>query len=258
MLFTNPRPALADLGKYYKSEEYISHSNTKKGLISRLYHIVRKRNFKNKYRIIASLSTGKDLLDVGCATGGFLAFFKAKGWSVMGIEPDKEAREFAIRNENLDVFDEEKLLNFGNKRFDVISMWHVLEHVPFPKDRLKVLKDLLNDDGLLVVAIPNPGSYDAEFYGKYWAGYDVPRHLLHFKQEVALKFFDDMGFDSVGVKPMKFDAYYISLLSEKYKSGKTSYIKAFFVGVKSNRFAKRNKSNYSSLIFLLKKKNSGF
>lgn len=258
MLFTNPRPRVEDLGKYYKSEDYISHSNTKKGLISRVYHIVRRHNFKQKFKMITRLSKGLELLDVGCATGGFLSYFKARGWTVTGIEPDKDARDFAKNVSGLAVFDEAGLKDFAEKQFDVISMWHVLEHVPFPQDRLSVLKKVLKDDGLLVVAIPNPGSYDAISYGKFWAGYDVPRHLLHFKQEVALAFFKKAGFTCIEVKPMKFDAYYISLLSEKYKTGKSSFIKAYFSGCRSNRFAKKNKGNYSSLIFLLRKEKGDF
>ncbi len=254
MLFTNPRPALNDLGRYYKSEDYISHSNTKKGLVSKVYHWVRNHNFKKKFKIISELSKGRELLDVGCATGGFLSFFKEKGWSVTGIEPDSDARKVAKEVNGLNVFDESELVHFKENSFDVITMWHVLEHVPFPGERLEVLKRLLKEDGLLVIAIPNPGSYDAEFYGKFWAGYDVPRHLLHFKQNVAKKFFEKLHLDCFCIKPMKFDSYYISLLSEKYKNGKTSYINAFFKGWKSNRFAKKHENNFSSLIYLLRKK----
>jgi len=258
MMFTNPRPEPEVLGNYYKSEQYISHSNTRKGLISQVYHRVRKHNFKQKFKMINALSGGKKILDVGCATGGFLAFFKNKGWTTTGIEPDEDARNFAIQTEGLNVLDEKGLESLDQKSFDVITMWHVLEHVPKPGERISQLKSLLKDDGILVIAIPNPSCYDAQHYGKFWAGYDVPRHLLHFKQNVALDFFEKMKLSCVEIRPMKFDSYYISLLSEKYQKGTTSYLKAFFTGLRSNKWAKRNKNNFSSLIYVLRKEKGSF
>lgn len=258
MLFTNPRPEPEKIGAYYKSEEYISHSNTRKGLISQIYHRVRRHNFKQKFKLISQESKGSNILDVGCATGGFLSFFKQKGWTVTGVEPDPEARNFAIQQEGLQVFDEKELDHLPEKSFDVITLWHVLEHVPNPQQRLNQLKNLLKDDGLLVIAIPNPGCFDAQHYGTFWAGYDVPRHLLHFKQPVARKFFEKMQWRISGIYPMKFDSYYISLLSEKYQFGKTSYLRAFKTGWRSNRWARKNQNNYSSLIYLLRKEKATF
>jgi 2-polyprenyl-3-methyl-5-hydroxy-6-metoxy-1,4-benzoquinol methylase len=255
LIFTNPRPEPERLGAYYKTEDYVSHSDTKAGLVNKVYHYIRKKNFKKKYKLIQKFSgTDGKLLDVGCATGGFLNFFKERGWEVSGIEPDADARTFTQKNYGIEVNDEAFLNNLPAKSFDVITMWHVLEHVPHPVERLKILHEILKDDGLLVIAIPNPGSYDAQKYKEFWAGYDVPRHLLHFKQEVALKFFDQNQFDCIEVVPMKYDAYYISLLSEKYIHGGNHYFKAFKSGLASNRYAKRNLNNYSSLIYMLRKK----
>ncbi len=258
MIFTNPRPEPENLGAYYKSEDYVSHSNTKRGLIFRIYHLVRKYNFSQKFKLISHLSRGNKILDVGCATGGFLSYFKKRGWDGTGIEPDAQARKMAVEKEGLSVFDEKELTTLLPQSFDVITLWHVLEHVPYPVERLRVLNSLLKDDGLLVVAIPNPASYDATHYGKFWAGYDVPRHLLHFEQKVATSFFTNVNFELVGIRPMKFDAYYISLMSEKYKTGKMSYLKALKIGWTSNRYAKRHENNFSSLIYLLRKKKTDF
>lgn len=258
MLFTNPRPEDEMLGAYYKSDDYVSHSNTKKGLMFRIYHLVRKYNFAQKFRMISTLSPGKKILDVGCATGGFLGYFKKRGWQGCGIEPDAAARRVAIETEGLEVFDEDGLRSLPAKSFDVITMWHVLEHVPAPRERMQQLEALLKDDGLLVVAVPNPASFDAAHYGKFWAGYDVPRHLLHFKPKVAREFFTNVNFELIGIRPMKFDAYYVSLLSEKYKNGKVSFPNALKIGWTSNRRAKKNENNFSSLIYLLRKKKADF
>jgi|WetSurMetagenome_2_1015567.scaffolds.fasta_scaffold85646_2 2-polyprenyl-3-methyl-5-hydroxy-6-metoxy-1,4-benzoquinol methylase len=251
-LFTNPRPPSQELGRYYKSENYISHSNSQKGIINRIYHIIRKRNHKKKYNIInREIANGK-ILDIGCATGEFLHFFQKKGWDVNGIEPDPDARKFACESYKMKVSSESELDNFENEIFDVITMWHVLEHVSDLNRRMSDIVRLLKTNGLIVIAIPNAGSYDAQHYGSFWAGYDVPRHLYHFTPEVALKLFCRYSLKCIKIVPMKFDSFYVSLLSEKYLSKQKKYLKAFFIGLKSNCRGRKN-NNYSSLIFLLKK-----
>jgi 2-polyprenyl-3-methyl-5-hydroxy-6-metoxy-1,4-benzoquinol methylase len=251
--FTNPRPKEENLSVYYKSEEYISHSNTKNGLINKIYHFIRNHNHKSKYSIIKKFQkNGKSILDIGCATGEFLNFFKEKGWTTFGIEPGTEARKFAEENYKLEVFDENKIATIPNQSFDVISMWHVLEHVPHLNQRISELKRILNDKGILLIAVPNSNSYDAIHYKNYWAAYDVPRHLYHFNPITLKEIFTKHGFEIAKILPMKFDSYYVSLLSEKYKNKKTKLLKAFYIGLKSN--LKANKIiNNSSIIFVLKK-----
>jgi 2-polyprenyl-3-methyl-5-hydroxy-6-metoxy-1,4-benzoquinol methylase len=253
LLFTNPRPGVNELGQYYKSNQYISHSNIKKGIVNRIYHFIRSRNHRQKYKIITTKKSSGEILDVGCATGEFLAYFKERGWMVTGIEPDPDARQFAMENNHIDVYNEEKLSELGKGRFDVITLWHVLEHVSDLDQRMQELYFLLKDDGLLIIAVPNSKSYDAFHFGSFWAGYDVPRHLYHFNKSSILHLFKEYHFHCSEIIPMKYDSYYVSLLSQKYISEKNNFIKAFRTGNKSNRMAKRNENNYSSLIFLLKK-----
>jgi 2-polyprenyl-3-methyl-5-hydroxy-6-metoxy-1,4-benzoquinol methylase len=253
LLFTNPRPEENDLGRYYKSSQYISHSNAKKGLINKIYHFIRRHNHKKKYKLISSYRSKGEILDVGCATGEFLLFLKQKGWNVFGIEPDADARQFAIENNKIEAFPESELVKLGRDKFDVITLWHVLEHVSNLKPRITELYNLLKDDGILIIAVPNSQSLDAAHYGSFWAGYDVPRHLYHFDQKVIKDLFSKFNFSCIEIKPMKFDSYYVSLLSEKYISGKNNYLKAAKTGWQSNCHARKNQMNYSSLIYIFKK-----
>lgn len=250
--FTNPRPELSKLGAYYKSEEYISHSNTNQGLVNKVYQIVRNYSLKKKYQLINKMSKGTRILDVGCATGQLLNVFKENGWETTGVEPDEAARSFASKEFGLNIHEEEFLDNAPEKSFDAISMWHVLEHVPFPEKRIKQLRNLLADNGYLFIAIPNPDSWDAKKYGKFWAAWDVPRHLLHINQKSFHKLANDNGFKILKTLPMKFDSYYISLLSEKYIHGKQKFLPAIKNGFISNRKAKKE-NDYSSLLYVLEK-----
>ena len=254
-IFTNPRPEINIIEKYYESEDYISHTNQKKSVLNSVYEIVRKQKIKNKYKLISKISSGKRILDIGCATGELLNKFKKSNWSVHGIEPNEKARNFAIENYGLNVNGEEELNNLKEKGFDVIMMWHVLEHVPLLNERIKELKRLLKSDGVIIIAIPNPESWDAKFYKEYWAAYDVPRHLYHFTQNAIKKLFEKHNFSIQKIIPMKFDSFYICLLSEKYLSGTINYLKAIKNGIKSNSYAKRNQNNYSSLIYIIKNQN---
>jgi len=258
LLFTNPRPEKYEINKYYQTSEYISHSNTTKGIVNKIYHQVRKINHRKKERIIRRESLQNKLLDVGCGSGEFLDFMKKKGWNVCGVEPDEKTRIYATNHFKLNIYDEEQINNFYEKEFDIISMWHVLEHVFLPDERMMQLKKILKDDGTLLIAVPNSESADALFYKEFWAGYDVPRHLYHFNKESAYFLFKKTGFKCVQIYPMKFDAYYVSFLSEKYRASNQKLLKAFKTGRKSNLMAKKNNNNYSSLIFILKKEKNDF
>lgn len=255
-VFTNPRPKAAELQKYYESEDYFSHSKKKKGLITFLYDMVKKHSLSKKYSLISNYKSGGNILDIGCATGEFLNFFTQKGWETMGIEPAENPRNFAIENYGLDVKPEESLDALKSKSFDVITMWHVLEHVPDLNERIQQIRKLLKPDGLLLVALPNYLSWDAKHYKSFWAGYDVPRHLYHFAQPTVSKLMSKHHFKVIEIVPLKFDAFYVSLLSEKYQSGKMNYPKAFLNGVKSNKQATKYENNYSSLVYLIQHQNS--
>ena len=252
-LMTAPRPTEENIGAYYDSTEYISHSNTKGDLISNLYQMARSLSLRKKYRLIQSISQGKTLLDIGCGTGEFLHFMDTQNYDVMGIEPNKSAREQSINNYSLNVGDESKLKEFPNESFDIISLWHVLEHVYSLNERMECLYRLLKRDGKLILALPNFESGDAKYYGKYWAAYDVPRHLYHFNEKSIRYLLDKHGFKLEQIKPMTMDSFYVSLLSEQYKNNKKSLIKAFYRGLASNLQAIKT-NQYSSLIYIISKK----
>lgn len=248
--FTNPIPEKDSIGQYYKSESYVSHSSSNKGLINKLYLIVRKYTLKQKLALISSRSSGKKLLDIGAGTGHFANQCKQAGWDVLGLEPDKDARSFAKKEFGLDLSSTNELYDLPNESRDVVTMWHVLEHVYDLKKDVGKIVDVLKDDGVLVVAVPNRNSFDAKHYKAFWAAYDLPIHLYHFVEKDISNLFDQFNMELIETLPMKFDAYYVSMLSEKYKGG--NILKAIFNGFRSNFFAK--KGSYSSQIYILKKK----
>lgn len=249
--FTNPRPNQNSIGVYYKSDNYYSHSNSKSGIIPGIYQWVRNYTLKKKYLLISKFSKKGTILDIGCATGQFLHQFKKQGWNCVGIEPNDEAREFAVKNYSLDV-QKGDLENFPSQSFGVITMWHVLEHVHDLKNTMTQLKRIVNSDGVLFIALPNIESWDANHYKEYWAGLDVPRHLYHFGRNNVEELFNNYGFKLVETKPMIFDSFYVSMLSEKYKSNPFYLFSAFSMGFISNIAGMGKKPNHSSLIYIFK------
>ena len=251
-LETSPQPEAKQLLEYYKTEDYISHTDSKRNLFEKAYHFVRSISLKKKLKLINSFKPlEKNLLDIGCGTGDFLQVAQQNNWNVSGIEPNEQARQIANQKTSYSVFDSEQLSKFKNHSFDVITLWHVLEHLSNLEEQVSTLKTLLKEKGTLIVAVPNHKSYDAEHYKNFWAAYDVPRHLWHFNQDSISKLFATQNMQVVKTKPMKFDAYYVSLLSEKYKSGSMNLFKAFWIGLRSNMKAKRS-GEYSSLIYIIK------
>jgi 2-polyprenyl-3-methyl-5-hydroxy-6-metoxy-1,4-benzoquinol methylase len=249
MLITHPQPSLDVLGKYYESADYISHTDSKRSLFEKAYHFVKNIALKNKLNLINSYQPSKGLiLDIGAGTGDFLSVAKNDGWKTVGVEPSDKAKAIA---KNKGVSFVEKTSELEDNTFDVISMWHVLEHVPNLDEQIKELKRLLKPSGTLIVAVPNFKSFDAKHYGHFWAAYDVPIHFWHFSKTAIQKLFEKENMKLEKVLPMKFDSFYVSLLSEKYKTGKMNYIKAFFIGLQSNWKAKQN-LEYSSHIYILK------
>jgi 2-polyprenyl-3-methyl-5-hydroxy-6-metoxy-1,4-benzoquinol methylase len=249
MLITSPQPSLENLGKYYESEDYISHTDNKRSLFEKLYHFIKSIALKNKLNLINSLQPNKGrILDIGAGTGDFLSVAKNDGWKTTGVEPSERAKSIAI---NKGISFVEQTSELENHSFDVISMWHVLEHVPDLDKQIKELKRLLKPSGTLIIAVPNFKSFDAKHYGKFWAAYDVPIHFWHFSKTAIKLLFEKEEMKLEKVLPMKFDSFYVSLLSEKYKSGKMNFIKAFFIGLQSNWRARKD-FEYSSHIYILK------
>ena len=248
LLITFPKPTLEKLPSYYESEDYISHTDGKRSLFERMYHLIKNIALKNKVKLINSQSQKGKLLDLGAGTGDFLVVAKNDGWETTGIEPSTKAKLIAI-NKGVNFAD--NLSDLKSHSFDVITMWHVLEHVPNLDEYISELKRLLKPSGTILIAVPNFKSFDAEYYGRFWAAYDVPRHIWHFSKTAVQKLFAEKEMKLIEVLPMKFDSFYVSLLSEKYKTGKMNFIKAFFVGLKSNKSGKQTKE-YSSHIYVIK------
>lgn len=267
---TSPRPTEAEAYKYYQSENYISHSNTRKGLINKVYAAVRNYSIKKKESLLREflrqtelvegdarfdkLNVTPKLLDHGCGTGEFLNYCKQNGWDATGLEPGDDARNLAIANYNLPVIKETEIVSLPEKSFDAITLWHVLEHVYPLNERVAKLKTLLKDDGVLIVAVPNHNTAEEEAYKENWAAYDVPRHIWHFDQKSMKAVMKNNGLQVVDIRPMVFDAYYISMVSEGYngKQGIGAMLNGFLSGLKSNNSAKKT-GEYSSLIYIIKK-----
>lgn len=252
--YTKPRPAENSIGSYYESEEYISHSNAKKGVVNTIYQLVRNFSIKKKVNLVRKYINQGKVLDIGCGTGEFINALTKSGYDTLGIEPNINARAQGINNYHLDIREEMEINSIEASSIDVISMWHVLEHVYNLEDRVGQIKKIIKPDGIIIIAVPNPDSYDAKKYGKYWAAYDVPRHLYHFAKNDIVKLFEKFSIELIDTIPMKFDSYYVSMLSEKYKNGSSKNISAILNGFRSNLYGRSHQKNYSSLIYILKPK----
>jgi 2-polyprenyl-3-methyl-5-hydroxy-6-metoxy-1,4-benzoquinol methylase len=251
ILKTHPQPTIDKLGSYYEFEDYISHTDGKRTLFEKMYHFIKEKAIRDKVKLINSCQPVKGrVLDIGAGTGDFLLECKNQNWDILGIEPNDKAKGIALG----------KGIKFGDtieklesNSFDVITMWHVLEHVPDVEHQVAELKRLLKPSGTIIIAVPNFKSYDANHYKEFWAAYDVPRHLWHFSKTAIEKLFDKQNMNLEDVKPMWFDSFYVSLLSEKYKSGKMNFISGFFIGLISN-VSGCFKNEFSSHIYVLKNK----
>lgn len=250
--FTNPIPLEEKIGEYYKSEKYVSHNSNRKGLINFIYNIVRHITLRSKVKIVRNETEGEDLLDIGSGSGHFLKVANEKGFNGMGIEPSEEARAFAHSKNGVRSVTQEDLFQIEKKSFDVITMWHVLEHVYDLESYLKTINKILKNNGRLIIAVPNMNAYDSRHYKSNWAAYDVPRHLYHFRKTDISRLLLNHGFELKKVIPMRYDAYYISMLSEKYRSKISLF--GIIIGFISNR--KARKYGYSSQIYVFDKGNT--
>ncbi|MBL0014662.1 MAG: class I SAM-dependent methyltransferase [Flavobacterium sp.] len=251
LVFTYPQPTDEKLASYYESEDYISHTDGKRSLFEKAYQFVKNIALKKKLTLINEFQQSKgQLLDIGTGTGDFLSQAKQNGWQIIGVEPNEKAKNIAL-TKGVTYID--KTSELEDHSVDVVTMWHVLEHVPDVNSQIKELKRLLKPNGTIVIAVPNFNSYDAKHYGKFWAAYDVPRHLWHFSRLSIEKLFEREKLQLVATLPMIFDSYYVSLLSEKYKNGRMNYFSAMWIGLKSNMKARKSKE-YSSHIYVIKNK----
>jgi SAM-dependent methyltransferase len=255
-LFTINPPSEKEIGKYYDTGDYISHSDTKKGFTNTLFHftrdlmLYRKRSLINK---ATGLKTGS-LLDIGCGTGYFAGFMKKAGWIVTGLEKNERARNFAFKKFNLEVLEDTDLEKCKDNHFDCITLWHVFEHFHNPVNYMAVIKRLLKPGGLCIAAMPNCSSFDAQHYGKYWAAWDVPRHLWHFTPSTFRDFTDKNGFEITKIRSLPADVFYISILSEKYRGANLPFMTGIIKSIWFAVFSLFSKNRSSSLIYLLKRK----
>ena len=255
LLFTQNVAEQNEIGRYYASENYISHSDTQAGLVNKLYHLIRKKTLQSKKRLIEGETekSNGNILDIGCGTGAFLHTMKIGGWKITGLEPDENAREKAKILYDIEPQLSNNIFNLPDNNYDAITMWHVLEHVHQLHEYIGQLKNMLTDKGKIFIAVPNYTSYDAQHYGEFWAAYDVPRHLYHFSPAGMKRLVEQHGLTIKKIKPMWFDSFYVSMLSEKYKSGKGNLIKAFLMGFISNIKTLFNPDKCSSLIYIIEK-----
>ena len=253
-LFTNPRPSISEIGKYYQSDQYISHAGEKKGLIYKIYDIVRDFSIKQKLNLIKQYHRDGKLMDLGCGLGYFLNGVKLDStFDGLGVDVSDDAVEYVKRTFNLDVKNESELDNLEKHSFDIITQWHVLEHVHFLNERMQQLHRLLSQNGTMFIAVPNSKSKDAEMYKEFWDGYDVPRHLYHFNQKSLKILMEKHGFEIIEVKPMWFDAPYISMRSEVHMKHKFPFINGALSGIQSTASA-LSTGEHSTLLFVVKKK----
>ena len=249
-------PAETEIGRYYETQDYISHSDTHAGLMNRVYHWVRSYMLGSKARLVEKASNLQhgSLLDIGCGTGYFAHTMQLRGWEVEAIEKSDNARAFAQQQFGLKVQDESQTDSFGDQRFDVITLWHVMEHIENMAALWTSLTRQLKDSGRLIVAVPNCESYDASIYKSRWAAYDVPRHLWHFSVPTMSRMAQQYGFELISKRTMPFDAFYVSMLSEKYKGNKFYFLKGLCVGACCWLKTLWNVDKSSSLIFIFRKK----
>lgn len=252
LLFTTPRPAPEVIGKYYQSEDYYSHQENKKGLVPRIYEWVKTLNIKNKVKMaVEGLPKGR-LLDIGCGVGNFIFKVKQKGWEVVGIEPSDDAKDIAEKRLGFRPMAPSESNTLNDASFDVITLWHVLEHVDDLKTQTSEIQRLLKPGGRLVIALPNFQSFDCQYFKEKWAAWDVPRHLNHFAPETLKNLMNSSGFAYRGQKKLVWDAYYISFLSERYGGKSLPLLRGAWVGLRSNLQARRS-GMYSSLVYLFEK-----
>lgn len=251
LLFTTPRPDKSVIGNYYKSEDYLSHNEHKKGLVPWIYNRVKRINIRNKYKIACGNRTKPYILDFGCGVGDFLNYAKQKGCDISGCDMSEDARIWASMKLGKSIVTPDEIFNLPHSTFDIITMWHVLEHIDDLRYQTEQLHCLLKDDGRLVIAVPNYKSYDAQHYKDKWAAYDVPRHLNHFHKESLQNIFAG-SFELDEIHPLKWDAFYISMMSENYIGKGNSFVKGILTGWKSNRKARKT-GEYSSLVYVFHK-----
>ena len=252
LLYTTPRPNKDEIGRYYKSEEYYSHQENKEGFIPKVYEKVKSVNLKNKYGIATEGKEKGKALDIGCGVGDFLHTMEQHGWDCTGVEPSEDAKVIAKKRIKGQLLSSEEQENLPDSSFDLITMWHVLEHVDDIRWQIQQLHRLCKPGGRIIIALPNYKSYDGQYYKAEWAAYDVPRHLNHFNKETLIKILEESGLRHVKTEKLVWDAYYISYMSEKYRKHSIPLFRGAFRGLVSNCKARKT-GEWSSLVYVFER-----
>ncbi len=252
--FTSPIPAESEIGKYYKSEKYISHTKRVTSIFDLVYRIVRKYTLRSKRKTVVQFAQKQSgtLIDIGCGTGDFLMKMKNNGWEICGVEVNQEARKLAESNTGSTIMNQKEFFQ-SEQKYDVITFWHSLEHLHELKTYLQKISISLNANGVAIIAVPNYNSYDAEYYQKDWSAYDAPRHLYHFSSKSMINLMGSFNFKLIHNKQMPFDPFYLALLSEMSVRKKHNIIKALWIGWKSYLKGKKDANMGSSILYVFKK-----
>jgi len=254
-LFTQDSPDENRISGYYESEDYISHSDTNEGLLNKLYHLIRQFMLIRKRGLIEKATGLKkgSLLDIGSGTGHFAAMMKKAGWNVKAIEINAKARLTSSKTFGLEVYAPSEISAFEKESLDCVTLWHVLEHLHDPENYLLKIHTLLKPEGICLVALPNSGSFDAQFYRRFWAAFDVPRHLWHFDPSTFRLLSQKSAFRIENQFVLPFDVFYISLLSEKYYGSKFPFIQGLIRGMWFAFLTLFRRSGSSSIVYILRK-----
>ena len=211
LVYLNPRPKFENIKKFYQSHEYDPHKNLKNNFRDKTYKIVQKLTLKWKHKIITSFITTGALLDIGGGRGAFAKFMKEKGWEVTlqenfgKIDKRINGLHHIKKLEELDCSD----------KFDVITLWHSLEHIHDIHALFNKINKFLNPVGILLIAVPNINAPERKFYNKNWAPYDAPRHLYHFNLSSLTLLCSNYGYEIVQKFSLYQDTPYNILLSIK-------------------------------------------
>jgi SAM-dependent methyltransferase len=254
--FTMGHPSEEEAGRYYKSENYISHTDSSRNLFEKIYQLVRKvflARKRNLVKKLTGLKTGS-ILDIGCGTGHFVNTMKLAGWKVTGIEIDENARKYAKERFSADVFPPDYVTALSPESFDAVTLWHVLEHFDNPANWMKEISGILKPGGLAFVALPNSNSSDAGYYKETWAAWDVPRHIWHFNPHSFRIFTANNGFEIIKELPMPADVFYISVLSEKIRNTRLPFLTGLMKGLWLSISAGSGPERSSSVLYVIRKK----
>ena len=252
-LFTQDVPSPQAIGAYYESLHYSPH-HAMSGLMGSIYVMARRVMLRRKAQMVHLYATHTGtLLDIGAGCGHFLSLMQKRGWMVAGCEQSETARQMAQSLFGLSLAGDVWSAQYDTGAFDVITLWHAMEHIHDLHGLWSRLRQWLAADGTLVVAVPNCSSADARHYGCNWAAWDVPRHLWHFSPDAFSALAAQHGFRVVAIHRLPLDVYYISLMSEQYRNEKFGLLSAIWHSLLFNIRSTFHIQETSSLIYILRR-----